>query len=276
MTRSVVNNGVRYVEVWAILEANAANRGRSRVAPQNPAVSPSIYNVAPGCQDTDQVEQIYRGEVTAWSQLGGPGLEVTPPNLDTNEPGPLAGIPPRVVVWDQSGDRRNKIMEQESGDGATGPSNSIVVSSPGEFQRAIRNTPGVIGLTWYPVTCEVEHAHRDLREDRLVLGATRIQTIGTVVRPATSPGILPDVILAIGRAVGETAAILYEMSSNLSPLRGLNSPIRVMYVNPYFLIKENISIPNVFATATIRVLIVFLVNQSTTRLIGRLNRQAGR
>ena len=114
-----------------------------------------------------------------------------------------------------------------------------------------------------------------LREGSLALGATKLQTIFRVVLPAASPGILTGVILAIGRAVGETAALLFTMGSNLALLRSLNSPIRVLSVHLYMLIRENISIPNAFAAATILVVIVFFVNYSTTKLIGRLNKAAG-
>lgn len=115
-----------------------------------------------------------------------------------------------------------------------------------------------------------------LREGSLALGATKLQTIIRLVLPAASPGILTGVILGIGRAVGETAALLFTMGSNLALLRSLNSPIRVLSVHLYMLIRENISLPNAFAAATILIVIVFFVNYTTTRLIGRLNRMAGR
>lgn len=116
---------------------------------------------------------------------------------------------------------------------------------------------------------------RDLREGSLALGATKLQTIIRVVLPAASPGILTGVILGIGRAVGETAAILYTLGSNLALLHGINSPIRVLSVHLYMLIRENVSLPNAFAAATILVVIVFIVNYTTTKLIGRLNKMAG-
>lgn len=111
---------------------------------------------------------------------------------------------------------------------------------------------------------------REIREGSLALGATKHQTIVRTVIPAASPGILTGVILGIGRAVGETAALLFTMGSNLAVVRSLNSPIRVLSVHLYLLIRENISIPNAFATATVLVIIVFLVNYATRRLISRM------
>lgn len=112
----------------------------------------------------------------------------------------------------------------------------------------------------------------ELRQGSMALGVTKLQTIVHVIIPAASPGILTGVILGIGRAVGETAAILFTMGSNLALIRSFNSPIRVLSVHLYMLIRENISLPNAFATATILVIIVFIVNYVTRRLISRMNR----
>lgn len=116
---------------------------------------------------------------------------------------------------------------------------------------------------------------RSQREGSLALGATKLQTIIHVVLPAAAPGILTGVILGIGRAVGETAALLFTMGSNLALIRSINSPIRVLSVHLYMLVRENISIPNAFSTATILIIIVFLVNYGTTRVIGGRGSRAG-
>lgn len=111
-----------------------------------------------------------------------------------------------------------------------------------------------------------------LREGSFALGATKVQTVFRVVLPAASPGIVTGMILGIGRAVGETAALLFTMGSNLALIRSLNSPIRVLSVHLYMLIRENISFANAFAAATILLIIVFAVNAATNRLIGRMNK----
>ncbi len=48
-----------------------------------------------------------------------------------------------------------------------------------------------------------------LREGSLALGATKWQTVRRIVLPNALPGILTGAILAIGRAAGETAPILF-------------------------------------------------------------------
>ena len=50
---------------------------------------------------------------------------------------------------------------------------------------------------------------QSLREGSLALGATKWQTIHKVVLPPAAPGILTGAILGIGRAVGETAPIMF-------------------------------------------------------------------
>lgn len=109
------------------------------------------------------------------------------------------------------------------------------------------------------------------REGSLALGASKMQTIFRVTLPSAAPGIVTGMILGIGRAIGETAAVLFTMGSNLALLSSLNSPLRVLSVHLYLLVRETISIPNAFATATILVLIVLAFNTISRRLVKRLN-----
>ncbi len=73
---------------------------------------------------------------------------------------------------------------------------------------------------------------RSLREASLALGATRWQTIYRVVIPASMSGITSGVVLGIGRAVGETMAVLMVTgnaavipTSILEPLRTIPATI---------------------------------------------------
>ena len=47
------------------------------------------------------------------------------------------------------------------------------------------------------------------REGSFGLGAGKLRTVFRIVVPAAMPGIVSGVILAIGRIVGETAALIY-------------------------------------------------------------------
>ena len=113
------------------------------------------------------------------------------------------------------------------------------------------------------------------REGSLALGATKFETIMKVVIPAASPGILTGVILAVGRTVGETAVLIYTLGSNYELVRGPSSSARVLSLHLYSMFSEAISFDRSFATGAILIIIVLLVNYSTTKLIGRLQKMAG-
>ena len=51
------------------------------------------------------------------------------------------------------------------------------------------------------------------REGSFGLGAGKLRTVFTIVLPSAMPGILSGVILATGRIVGETAALIYTAST---------------------------------------------------------------
>lgn len=114
------------------------------------------------------------------------------------------------------------------------------------------------------------------REGSLGLGATRLRTVFKIVLPTAIPGILSGVILAIGRIVGESAALIFTSGTNVlkSPTLDLFASQRTLAIHMYMLASEGLphSKDMAFATGTILILIVFLVNLATTKLAGRLGR----
>jgi phosphate transport system permease protein len=77
---------------------------------------------------------------------------------------------------------------------------------------AIMILPTIINVS----EVSIRAVSRELREASVAMGATRWQTIKGVVLPAAKSGIVSSIILGIGRAVGETTAVL---------LVGGNAPI---------------------------------------------------
>jgi len=112
------------------------------------------------------------------------------------------------------------------------------------------------------------------REGSLALGATQWQTIVRSVLPPATPGILTGVILAIGRAIGETAALLFTMGTDYRLARDLTSSARTLSVHLYILVKEGISFERAFATGTILIAVILIVNYTTNKLVGRMTRMA--
>jgi phosphate transport system permease protein len=102
------------------------------------------------------------------------------------------------------------------------------------------------------------------REGAFGLGAGRLRTIFRIVLPAASPGILAGVILAVGRIVGETAALVYTAGTvaqiPLSPMRSA----RTLAVHMYALSSEGLHINEGYATAVILLFLVMLINAAST------------
>lgn len=72
---------------------------------------------------------------------------------------------------------------------------------------------------------------RDYKEGSLALGATHWQTIAKVLVPAARSGIIAGIVLGVGRAVGETMAVL--MVAGNAPILpvGLLSKVRTLTMN---------------------------------------------
>jgi phosphate transport system permease protein len=116
---------------------------------------------------------------------------------------------------------------------------------------------------------------KSLREGSLALGATKLKTIARVVIPAAAPGITTGLILGIGRAVGETAALLFTMGSDYKAAKGLFSSARVLSAHVYLLFAEGISFDRAFSTATVLIFVVLAFNLLAKLLVKRMNRNGG-
>ena len=80
-----------------------------------------------------------------------------------------------------------------------------------------------------------------------------------VVLPSAVPGILSGVILATGRVVGETAALLFT-AGTIAKVAGLMDSGRTLAVHMYALSSEGLYMNQMYATGVILMLIVLLIN----------------
>lgn len=108
------------------------------------------------------------------------------------------------------------------------------------------------------------------REGSLALGATKWHTILKVVLPSALPGIATGVILGIGRAIGETAAVILTAGSSLGLPTSLLEPTRTLSVHLYILASEGISSKNAYASATVLIIVIVIINFLANRLMARL------
>ena len=98
------------------------------------------------------------------------------------------------------------------------------------------------------------------REGSFGLGAGRLRTVFQVVLPSAVPGILAGVILAVGRIVGETAALMYTAGTVAGIPANVMGSARTLSVHMYVLTNEGLYTNQSYATAVVLLIIVVLIN----------------
>lgn len=108
------------------------------------------------------------------------------------------------------------------------------------------------------------------REASFGLGAGRLRTVFKIVLPSAMPGILAGIILAVGRIVGETAALIYTAGTApqipLSPMQSA----RTLSVHMYSLSSEGLHTGEGYATAVVLLLIVVVINALSAKIAKRI------
>ncbi|MBS4786370.1 MAG: phosphate ABC transporter permease PstA [Clostridiales bacterium] len=108
------------------------------------------------------------------------------------------------------------------------------------------------------------------REGSYGLGAGRLRTIFRVVLPSAMPGILSGVILAVGRVVGETAALIYTAGTVAGVPDSLMGSGRTLAVHMYALLSEGLYTDQAYATAVVLLVLVFIINRLSAFAAGKL------
>ncbi|MBN2404185.1 MAG: phosphate ABC transporter permease PstA [Coriobacteriia bacterium] len=107
------------------------------------------------------------------------------------------------------------------------------------------------------------------------LGASKWQTVSRIVIPAAMPRILTGLILATGRAVGETAVVIFTMGQAINlPISPLDSG-RPMTVHLYMLAMEGINLPAAYGTALLLMIMILFFNLTARWLLRRNRRMQG-
>lgn len=110
------------------------------------------------------------------------------------------------------------------------------------------------------------------REGSFGLGAGRVRTIFRIILPSAIPGILAGVILATGRIVGETAALMYTAGTLTKVAEGLFGSGRTLAFHMYNLASEGFHINEAFATAVVLLVIVMMINRLSGLVARKLTR----
>lgn len=116
------------------------------------------------------------------------------------------------------------------------------------------------------------------KEGSLALGASRLRTISKVILPCAIPGILTAVVLSIGRIVGETAALIFTTGIVFRLPTDIFGHIMTsggtLSLHLYLLAATGKSFEQSFATATILVIIVAVINLLATAIASRLKKMS--
>jgi phosphate transport system permease protein len=109
------------------------------------------------------------------------------------------------------------------------------------------------------------------RDGSLALGATRWQTVSRVVLPAASSGIITAIILGMGRAIGETMAVIMVAGNALQIPTSILDPVRTLTSNialelGYAAGRHREAL---FATGIVLFVIIMILNLSATLITRR-------
>lgn len=108
------------------------------------------------------------------------------------------------------------------------------------------------------------------REGSFGLGAGKLRTVFCIVLPSAVPGILAGVILAIGRIVGETAALMYTAGTVAKVPSSIFGSGRTLAVHMYNLSSEGLYMNQAYATAVILLILVVGINTLSGVIARRL------
>lgn len=110
------------------------------------------------------------------------------------------------------------------------------------------------------------------REGSFGLGAGKLRTVFRIVLPSAVPGILSGVILAIGRVVGETAALIYTSGTVAAVPSSVMGSGRTLAVHMYNLASEGLYMDQAYATAVILLILVVGINTLSNVVAKRLTK----
>lgn len=130
----------------------------------------------------------------------------------------------------------------------------------GAFTLAIMVLPSIMRTTEEALLA----VPKSYREGSFGLGAGKLRTVFKVVLPSAIPGILSGIILAIGRIVGETAALIYTAGTFAQVPKSVFSSVRTLSVHMYSLSREGLHTNEAFATAVVLLVMVIFINMIST------------
>lgn len=136
----------------------------------------------------------------------------------------------------------------------------------GAFTLAIMIMPAIMRTTEEAL----KSVPNSYREGAFALGADRMRTVFCIVLPAAVPGILSGIILASGRIIGETAALIYTAGTVARIPDEVFASGRTLAVHMYALSSEGFHTNEAYATAVVLLLLVLGINMLSTKFAGKM------
>ena len=110
------------------------------------------------------------------------------------------------------------------------------------------------------------------REGSFGLGAGKLRTVFRIALPSAIPGILAGVILAIGRIVGETAALMYTAGTVAQVPSSVMGSGRTLAVHMYNLASEGLYMDQAYGTAVVLLVLVVGINALSSVIARKLTK----
>jgi len=136
-----------------------------------------------------------------------------------------------------------------------GPGLSILAAS---IILGIMVLPTVISIS----TDAIAAVPNSYREGALALGATRWQSVHMVILKAARSGIIASVILAMGRSLGETMAVIMVAGNTVRIPHSLTDPVRTLTANIALEMSNATGLAReaLFATGIVLFILIMILN----------------
>ena len=157
-----------------------------------------------------------------------------------------------------------------------------MIPAPGNAGYGLLSASIVLAVMVLPTIANISEfairsVPRGYKEGSLALGATKWETISRVLIPAARPGIISAVVLGLGRALGETIAMIMVIGNSvILPTAITNNPLSI-FLSRARTLTGNIAVEisyatgvhesALFATGVVLFILIMLVNSSARFLL---------
>lgn len=136
---------------------------------------------------------------------------------------------------------------------------------------AIMILPTIIGVSETAIRSVPEHYY----EGSLALGATKERSLFSVVLPAARSGVIAGIVLGIGRAIGETMAVIMIAGNQTRMPKGLFKGVRTMTANIVLEMgyATDLHREALIATGVVLFVFILIINLAVSLLNRRANHE---